>query len=137
MTARTNQVGRERTHTADALIVKVLRGINAGKAATLIEKALLWAGQPRGSIRLCGASFLRLILQHADIKLSLGFLERYVVGAGGVFERAAGALREEAEVFEARRREEQGARKLDAQWGDILNEMEAEEGRYESDPAVI
>ena len=63
MTARTNQVGREREHAADELIVKVLKSLNPGKAGALSEKALLWAGQPRGSsIRLCGVSFLRIIL---------------------------------------------------------------------------
>jgi hypothetical protein len=75
MTARTNQVGRERDHAADPLIVKVLQCLNPGKVGGLIEKALLWTGQPRTtSIRLCGVSFLRIILQNANIKLTQAFL---------------------------------------------------------------
>ena len=93
MTARTNQVGREPEHAVDNLIVRVLKGVNAGKVGALIEKALLWAAQPRGSsVRLCGASFLRIILQHASIRLTQNFIEKYVLSAGGMLERATAVL---------------------------------------------
>ena len=93
MTARTNQVGREREHAADGLIVRVLKGVNAGKVGALIEKALLWAAQARGSsVRFCGASFLRIILQNASIRLTQNFIEKYVLSAGGMLERATAVL---------------------------------------------
>lgn len=98
MTARTNQIGREKTHPTDELIVKVAQGINAGKIGGLVEKALLWMAQPRGtSIRLCGVSFLRILLQQAHLKLSQGFIDRHVLLPGGLLERTEGVLREEIE----------------------------------------
>lgn len=81
MTARTNQIGREKEHPADSLIGKVLSRLNPGKAGGLVEKSLLWAGQPRNSsIRLCGVTLLKLILQHSQIKLNQAFLDRHVLG---------------------------------------------------------
>ncbi len=85
MTARTNQVGRERRHPADELIVKVAKGINPGKMGGLVEKALFWMGQPRGSsIRLCGVSFIRILLQQAQLKLSQAFIDKHVLTPGGL-----------------------------------------------------
>jgi hypothetical protein len=95
MTARTNQVGRERSHPTDELIVKVAQGINSGKMGGLVEKALLWMGQPRGSsIRLCGVSFLRILMQQAHLKLSQAFIDRHVLPPAGLLERTEAVLRE-------------------------------------------
>lgn len=74
-TARTNQVQRNSGHPADQLMSKVLRGLNQSKVAGLADKCLLWAAQPRlSSIRLCGLSFLRIITQQSNLKLTPAFV---------------------------------------------------------------
>jgi hypothetical protein len=39
------------------------------------------------SIRICGTSFLRLIMQNAQVKLNQSFFDKYVLCPHGVIER--------------------------------------------------
>lgn len=71
MTARTNQVQNDKEHPTDKLVIKVLSRLDQNKIITLTEKCLLWMKQERmHSVRLCGASLLRIILQNGTLKLN-------------------------------------------------------------------
>ena len=81
-------------HPTDKLIVKILKRINQGKVYSLIDKCLSWMKKERqASIRICGTSFLRLILQNAQVKLNQSFFDKYVLSPEGIIERGTTFLK--------------------------------------------
>jgi hypothetical protein len=88
ITVRTNEIEKLQEHPTDKIIVKILKRINQGKVYSLIDKCLAWMKKDRHeSIRICGTSFLRLILQNAQVKLTQSFFDKYVLSPQGIIER--------------------------------------------------
>ena len=53
----------QKDHPLDSLVRDILEKVDQSKVSSLVEKCLVWMkGQRNSSIRLCGYSFLRLIL---------------------------------------------------------------------------
>jgi hypothetical protein len=93
LTVRTNQIIETaamggallpQDHPVDSLVCDLLEKIDQAKANSLVEKCLLWLkGERQSSVRLCGISFLRLILKDKITKISKTFITKYITGPEG------------------------------------------------------
>jgi len=128
MTARTNSArsaaelsgGYLPESPFDTLLTAILARIDHGKVNGLLHKCFSWMKQDRhSSIRLCGVSFLRLILSS-----SLGKGRGQSTSAMGEgLSLISTMMKEEVSAFEEQL-SLKGSGKVEKQWNEIFNQLD-------------
>jgi len=78
-----------------------LINIDLSKINSLAEKCLVWMkGERHSSIRVCGFSFLRIIVSGQLSKLGKGFVHNYILNPQGCIYLIDQLLKEEVDAFQ-------------------------------------